>query len=180
MSRVRVGVKRSSVLASRSTLLLVVAAALLSAQPGGYAQTPRPAALKLFKNYFLAGGDYLVGGVGLRGQGDPSTGWAIGTIRLDHVEDVPETADISAAFLYWATLEPTGTAPQSAEARFRGQPFYGKMIGPAERVPGCWGSGGGGGATSSTTQLRVYRADVLRGFPTSTDAKTPRQAPDPG
>lgn len=150
----------------RSAALLFVGAALVLAQPQGQAQVaPRPP-LKLFKNFFLTGGDYVVGGVGLRGQGDSVTKLATGTIPLS---GVPDSADISAAFLYWATLEPNDAPPMSTEGFFRGAAIHGKMIGPASRVPGCWGSGGGGGTTSSSTQLRVYRADVLRNFPVSSD-----------
>ena len=170
MSRISAGVGCSSLFSKRSALLLVVAAVLLSAQPGGYAQTSGLPPLRLFKNYFLAGGDYVVGGVGLRGQGDPSTGLATGTISLS---GVPDNADISAAFLYWATIEPNGDAPMAAEGYFRGALTHGKVISPAVRVPGCWGSGGGGGTTSATTQLRVYRADVLRDFPVSANPSTP-------
>ena len=66
------------------------------------------------------------------------------------------------------SLEPNDTDPMSADAFFRGQPVSGKMIGPATRVPGCWGSGGGAGTVSSTTQLRAYRADIIRNFAQST------------
>ena len=177
MSRVNVGTihkaifgQPSAVRSRRSAALMAIAAVLLFAQPGGLAQTSGAPSLKLFKNYFLAGGDYVVGGVGLRGQGDAATGLATGTITLS---GVPDDADISAAFLYWASLEPNNTPPMSTDGFFRGALIHGKMIGPAGRVPGCWGSGGGGGTTSSTTQLRAYRADVLRNFAVSTDPATP-------
>jgi hypothetical protein len=167
----------------RSAALFLIAIALLLGQPGGHAEVTQ-SPLKLFKNYFLTGGDYEVAGVGLRGQGvpqpDPVTGvtvsLATGSINLS---GVPDTADISAAFLYWASLEPINTPPMSTKGYFRGAPIEGKAIGPLEpantanggfsRVRGCWGSGGGGGTTSATTQLRVYRADVLKNFPVATD-----------
>jgi hypothetical protein len=164
-----VGVQPVALLARRAAALLFIAVILLFSQPGGYAQTSGYPPLKLFKNYFIAGGDYVVGGVGLRGQGDPSTGLATGTISLS---GVPDTADISAAFLYWATIEPNGTPPMAEEAYFRGALVHGKVISPTVRVPACWGSGGGGGSTSATTQLRVYRGDVLRDFPVSAEPDT--------
>jgi hypothetical protein len=152
----------------RGGVMLFLAIALLGMQPRGRAQVSSRPPLKLFKNYFLAGGDYAVGGIGLRGQGNTATGLATGNIALESV--VPPEADISAAFLYWASLEPNDSDPSSSVGYFRGAEIHGKMIGPASRVPACWGSGGGSGTTSSTTQLRVYRADVLRNF--SIDAVT--------
>src|SRR5579863_6709111 len=66
----------------------------------------------LFKNYFLTG-DYVVGGVGLRGHG--VGGWATGTISIpDAIQaratgvaspSVPPGAEVVAAFLYWQTIE---------------------------------------------------------------------------
>src|SRR5829696_3572627 len=87
--------------------LLCAAVVLFCAQPGGRAQSAGRPPLKLFKNYFLAGGDYAVAGIGLRGQGNTATGLATGQITLS---GVPENADISAAYLYWASLEPNDTA----------------------------------------------------------------------
>ena len=171
MTRFRVGIIMSGLVSrGRVPLLLLLGFVLLTLQPGGYAQSSGRPPLKLFKNYFLAGGDYAVGGIGLRGQGDPSTGLATGQIELN---GVPPNADIAAAFLYWLSLEPNDTVPMSADGFFRGEAISGKVIGPAVRVPGCWGSGGGAGAVSSTTQLRAYRADVLRNFAVSTDPATP-------
>src|SRR4051812_26092899 len=68
--------------------------------------------LKLFKNYFVTG-NYVVGGIGLRGQGIaapataalthvPNQNYAQGNITLS---GVPLNADIVAAFLYWQTAE---------------------------------------------------------------------------
>jgi hypothetical protein len=165
----RCKVRRSHV-RSKGAALLLAAAGLLLAQPGGYAQSVRPP-LKFFKNYFLAGGDYAVGGVGVRGQGDPATQLATGNITMS---GVPANADISAAFLYWITLEPTGsTTTMSDVAYFRGQEIRGKNLNPAAvNVPGCWGSGGGN-TVSTVTTSNVYRADVLRYLPLSRNPATP-------
>ena len=154
---------------TRPAALLFIGLSLLLAQAGGQAQVPARPPLKLFKNFFLSGGDYVVGGVGLRGQGDPTTQLATGTIQL---AGVPGNGDISAAFLYWASLEHNDSAPMSADGYFNGSEIHGKVIGPNVRVPGCWGSGGGAGTSSLTTQLRVYRADVLRYLPVSTEPAT--------
>src|SRR5438552_5484341 len=85
-------------------------------------------ALRFFKNYFVTG-DYVVGGVGLRGQGrsvldpckdqnalNPSCANFAGSYAKNSItiEKVPVTlingvrvpADIVAAFLYWQTDEP--------------------------------------------------------------------------
>src|SRR4029453_17003152 len=75
---------------------ITVGIALVFIQPVGHAQTD---ALSFFKNYFITG-DYVVGGVGLRGLGGLSgvPGIARGTIAIS---GVPAKADIVAAFLYW-------------------------------------------------------------------------------
>src|SRR5687767_13033757 len=82
---------------TRARVCFCLAGLLLSAQPAGVAQGGGRPPLQLFKNYFLSGGDYAVGGVGLRGLGDPVTKLAAGDIVL---AGVPPDADISAAFLY--------------------------------------------------------------------------------
>src|ERR1700719_510159 len=69
--------------------------------------------LNFFKNYFVTG-DYVVGGVGLRGLGD-STGFATGTISIPDAKQpnatsVPAGADIVAAYLYWQTVEKSQSA----------------------------------------------------------------------
>ena len=66
---------------------------LLAAQPA-VAQED----LAFFKNYFVTG-DYVVGGVSLRGTG--VGGIATGSISIS---GVPARADILAAFLYWQTV----------------------------------------------------------------------------
>jgi hypothetical protein len=169
MSRAKFGVTRSAVLFKRTAALLCTVIVLLFAQPWGHAQVPARPPLKLFKNYFLAGGDYAVGGIGLRGQGDSTTHLATGTIAMI---GVPAGADISAAFLYWITLEPVDSIAMSDVGYFRGQEISGKLLNPAGvTVPGCWGSGGGG-TTSNSTTARVYRADVLRHLPVSENPDT--------
>src|SRR6266853_1922903 len=71
-------------------------------------------ALQFFKNYFVTG-DYVVGGVGLRGQGvnDPTTAAIAGTVGTNvtsfatgtiPMKGVPQGADIVAAFLYWEII----------------------------------------------------------------------------
>ncbi len=70
--------------------------------------------LNFSKNYILSGGDYVVGGVGLRGLGD-ATGFATGTISIPDLNSVPATgvptgADIVAAFIYWETVEKSHSA----------------------------------------------------------------------
>src|SRR6516165_3727319 len=123
-------------------------------------------ALTFFKNYFVAG-DYVTGGVGLRGQGVVNSGvatmvggsnqlYATGTI---HMGDVPQNADLLAAFLYWETAE-SSSAPSAAGGVFRGAAIVGTQVAPAG-VSSCAGP--------SAPNLRVYRADVLRFLPVPTD-----------
>src|SRR6266404_1517528 len=76
--------------------------------------------LTLSNNYFVTG-DYVVGGVGLRGLG--VNGVATGTIKIPDANSVPATgvppgADIIAAFLYWETVEKTQSAFAGQQAFF--------------------------------------------------------------
>ena len=130
-------------------------------------------ALRLFKNYFVTG-DYVTGGIGLRGMGvpDPATQaiiggpnlkYAKGTIRLS---GVPANADIVAAFLYWQALENT-SQPSGAHGTFLGNKITGKQIAHAGAI-GCWSSGGGSGTGTGAQALRNYRADVMRFLPVNT------------
>src|SRR3954468_23457995 len=86
----------------RRAILLALGGALiigLSRVPAPlHAQGAPPDALSFFKNYFITG-DYVVAGVGLRGQG--VNGVATGSIQ---VSGVPAGADIAAAFLYWQVV----------------------------------------------------------------------------
>src|SRR4051794_2451708 len=138
---------------------------LATALPG---QVPEP--LGFFKNYFVTG-DYVVGGVGMRGKGVPAPAiqaiaggtipnYATATIPMS---GVPQNANIVAAFLYWQTME-NSVSPIGGAGVFRGKRVLGTQIARAG-VLGCWGSGGGSGTTSGAQPLRVYRADVLRYLP---------------
>src|SRR5215472_3603662 len=122
----------------RSIATLAILAALplvfLFAQPAAAqnaAAQPCNTPLCLSNNYFVTG-DYVVGGVGLRGQG--VNGFATGTISIpDAVQSqatgvassrVPDGADIVAAFLYWQTVE-------SSQSSFAGQNGF---FGPAGQI----------------------------------------------
>lgn len=125
-------------------------------------------ALQLFKNYFITG-DYVVGGVALRGQGVPSStiaggvgSYATGVI---HMNGVPQGADIVAAYLYWETISGTGVNQSTlAIGAFRGNRIVGKQL-ASPTVLACFGSGGGNGGTNGATPLLVFRADVLKYLP---------------
>ena len=121
-----------------------------------FAQLGRAAdALNYTKNYFVTG-DYVVGGVGLRGKG--VSGFATGTINIS---GVPAGADIVAAFLYWETDEST-PAPSATNGFFDGNAIVGDVRGNPMN-PQCSSSGGSIGPAGSSG--RVYRADVLRYLP---------------
>src|SRR6266436_9198539 len=86
----------------KSAVLFLLGLLLLVLQPGGHAQAGSDA-LKFFQNFFVTG-DYVVAGVGLRGQGGQNgspAGLATGTIN---VSGVPSDADVVAAFLYWQVV----------------------------------------------------------------------------
>src|ERR1700693_2008746 len=106
-----------TILGSRRLMRTAVALGLLLVlgfAQNGFAQTPTP--LGLSNNYMVTG-DYVVGGVGLSGLGNGS-GFATGTIKIPDpaayatnvpLQQVPAGADIVAAFLYWQTVESSGT-----------------------------------------------------------------------
>jgi hypothetical protein len=128
----------------------------------GLAQSPPPP-LNFYKNYFVTG-DYVVGGVGLRGLGD-STGFATGTIKIPDTQNyanagaVPAGADIVAAFLYWQTVEKAQSAFAGQNGFFNGHAITGILRGNPN-APTSWSAGGCSGSSSGTTTLRTYRADV--------------------
>ena len=126
----------------RVLLLAILPALLLQQSVPSSAQAPD--ALGFFKNYFITG-DYVVGGVGLRGRG--VNGIATGSIAI---QGVPQDADVLAAFLYWQVVtkdDETGDTG-SIGATFRGYPLSAADAEPFAKVLGngtapCWASGGG-------------------------------------
>ncbi|MGA2215114.1 MAG: hypothetical protein ABSH31_17705, partial [Bryobacteraceae bacterium] len=147
--------------------------------PAANAQGP----LNYFQNYFVTG-DYVVGGVGLYGQGaNPSASINFSGVPCTSgpglfASVVPCTAkgavpaDIVAAFLYWETIEPnSATTPTATAGIFDGAvtvagnsspnssyPMSGLPLG-SPQVPACVV---GGSTESTSSYMRVYRADVLR------------------
>ena len=156
--------RQTSQTRSRLTLTACLAILGLGAIP---ARATSP--LHFFKNFFITG-DYLVGGIGLQGQGrpDPATASIVGGTNSSYatgtisVSGVPAGADLVGAFLYWEALE-SSSMPSSTGGTFRGFKIIGLPIAPAS-TPSCVSSGG------STLTLRVYRADVLRFLPFVQDA----------
>ena len=152
----------------------VLTHALLEAQ----APLPQATGLSFFKNYFVTG-NYVVGGVNLRGTGEPD-GLATGIIDLTTLtnDDIPDGADVVAAFLYWETVE-TPNSGSEAGATFQGNlipsaPFdplarndisgIAKVLNPSGNAP-CWSSGGGTGGANGAHKMFARRADVLRFIP---------------
>jgi hypothetical protein len=121
-------------------------------------------ALNFFNNWFVTG-DYVVGGIGLRGTG--VNGVATGSINLS---GVPAGAEPIAAFLYWSTIE-FSTTPQGSDGTFNTYKIRGYLVGNPQN-PGCYSSGGTTGSAGAVG--RVYRADVLRFLPF--DSNNIRQA----
>ena len=123
--------------------------------------------LALANNYFVTG-DYVVGGVGLRGLG--SGGLATGTINIpDSAQakatgvpslSVPPGADIVAAFLYWETVESSlRGAATGQQGFFNGYAITGTIRGDPN-APTSWSTGGCSGSAQGSKTMRVYRADV--------------------
>src|SRR5215469_5835751 len=143
--------------------------------------------LTLSNNYFVTG-DYVVGGVGLRGAGqiDPGTGTllATGTINIPDPNTVPafgvpQGADIVAAYLYWEIVESnlaSATTPYLETAYFNGIPVTGTVRGNPN-APTSWSSGGCSGPSQGSKTLVVYRADVRPYLPLDANGniQTPNQ-----
>jgi hypothetical protein len=124
-----------------------------SAQSGG---------LNLYKNYFVTG-DYVVGGVGLRGLGNAS-GFATGTISIPDQNTVPAAgvpagANVVAAFLYWQTVESSQSAFAGQNGFFNHRPIVGSVLGNPN-APVSWSAGGCSGSANGSKTIRTYRADV--------------------
>jgi hypothetical protein len=143
------------------------------AQPGAAQSTNQ---LSLSNNFFVTG-DYVVGGVGLRGLGtvDPATGLSLatGTITIPdsnqpNASGVPAGADIVAAYLYWETVEKTQSDLAGKNGFFgyvingipRSFPITGVVKLGNDNAPSSWSGGGCAGSNNGTTTLRSYRADV--------------------
>ncbi len=123
----------------------------------GFAQTGLAQnQLNFFNNYFVTG-DYVVGGVGLRGLG--IQGYATGDIIIPNASGVPAGADIIAALLYWQTVESSQTSFAGQQGFFRGYSITGSVLGNPN-APVSWSSGGCNGSSSGSKTMRTYRADV--------------------
>jgi hypothetical protein len=145
---------------------------LLAFAPAALAQTGSSSALQFGNNYFVTG-DYVVGGVGLRGKG--VNGFATGTINIPDANPgiqgpkaVPAGAQIVAALLYWQTVESSRTTFAGQNGFFRavypggpatGFPITGLLLGNPN-APVSWSSGGCSGDAQGSKTMRVYRADV--------------------
>ncbi len=152
--------------------LLAAITGLFLFQPGAVRTSAQADALTFFKNYFITG-DYVVGGVGLRGLG--VNGIATGAIGIS---GVPPGADVQAAYLYWQVVSTDTLGPDSGSmgVTFRGSPLatpagpVGKVLGAFGSAP-CWSSGGGTGSSGGSKRTYTYRADVLRYFDVEADGK---------
>jgi hypothetical protein len=120
--------------------------------------------LKYFKNYFVTG-DYVAAGVGLQHTG--VNGFANGTITIDPAQ-IPQGAEVVAAYLYWQTISSSGAPDPSAlqGAQFKGNDIskIAVLISPSGSAP-CWSSGGATGSSNGSKATWSYRADVMPYFP---------------
>src|SRR5262245_39617326 len=144
---------------SRILRVLVCVCCLLLSAEAGRAQSST--GLALANNYFVTG-DYVVGGVGLRGSG--VNGIATGQIKIPdpaqpNAGAVPAGADVVAAFLYWETVEGNQTTFAGQNGTFNGYPITGVLRGDPN-APTSWSTGGCSGSAQGSKTMRVYRADV--------------------
>src|SRR5260370_8733253 len=181
---------------ARATIALGLLLILGLAQ-SGLAQTSNP--LNFSKNYILSGGDYVVGGGGLRGLGD-ATGFATGRISIpDTVQaaatgvpspGVPDGANIVTAFLYWETVEKSMSAFAGQKGFFgpinfnsdgsvssvSSHPITGTVLGNGNAPP-SWGSGGFAGSSTGAPTLRPYRSHVRPFLPLDANVNLVASAP---
>ena len=160
MSHSGIAGTRSSRMMARTAVVVAILVLSLFTQ-SSLAQTGTPP-LNFFNNYFVTG-DYVVGGVGLRGLGDAS-GFATGTISIPDANSIPATgvpagADIVAAFLYWETVESSQTTFAGQQGFFNGYAIAGAVLGNPN-APVSWSSGGCTGSSQGSKTMRSYRADV--------------------
>jgi hypothetical protein len=147
--------------ANMKRVILVVVAALIALHGSGPVSA-QSGSFHFFKNYFVTG-DYVVGGVGLRGSG--------GAPQTIVVNGVPASADVLGMFLYWQTVVSTSALASASDgATFEGQEIGGisdaegtnvKLVNTGGTSP-CWSAGGATGASSGSKVLAIFRADVLR------------------
>src|SRR6516164_10145608 len=154
----------------KSTLVLGLLM-FCSGQPGS-AQTPLP--LSLNNNYMVTG-DYVVGGWNktssttingtLMSKGSISIpdATAYASNVAPQQEQVPTGADIVAAFLYWQTVENSGSHA-GQNGYFRDFPITGSILGNPN-APVSWSSGGCAGSSQGSKTIVTYRAEVSSYIP---------------
>jgi hypothetical protein len=146
----------------KRAVLAVVAALIALHGSGPVSAQGSSGSFHFFKNYFVTG-DYVVGGVGLRGSG--------GTAQSIVVNGVPANADVLGMFLYWQTVVSSSELASASD----GVTFEGIEIGGVTDAEGtnvklvntggtspCWSAGGATGASNGSKVLAIFRADVLR------------------
>jgi hypothetical protein len=135
--------------------------------------------LTIFKNYFVTG-DYVV--AGWVEQSSDGT-YATGTITVPDPKqkpylqsgvqtDVPQGADIVAAYLYWATVEGNQSSFVGQHAFFNGYAITGDILGNPN-APVSWSAGGCSGAANGSKTMRTYRADVRPYLPVDNGPQSP-------
>ena len=143
-----------------SVTLVFIVLVFCSSQLGS-AQTQTPLPLGLNNNYMVTG-DYVVGGWS-KTTGSitiPDPGAYAGNVPP---QQVPPGADIVAAFLYWQTVENSGTY-QGQNGSFNGGAITGTILGNPN-APVSWSSGGCAGSSQGSKTIVTYRADVSNLIP---------------
>ncbi|MFI5112170.1 MAG: hypothetical protein ACHP9S_05075 [Terriglobales bacterium] len=161
MSHFSIAGTRSGRIVARTAVVAAALVLSLFAQSALATNPPSPPPLNFFNNYFVTG-DYVVGGVGLRGSG--VNGFATGTISIPDANSVPATgvpagADIVAAYLYWQTVESSLTKFAGQQGTFNGYAITGAVLGNPN-APQSWGLSFCTGWFPLFKTIRSYRADV--------------------
>src|SRR6516165_6316002 len=160
----------------KSTLVLGLLM-FCSGQPGS-AQTPLP--LSLNSNYMVTG-DYVVGGWNKTSSTTINgTLMSTGSISIPDAtaygphapQQVPTGADIVVAFLYWQTVENSGSHA-GQNGYFRGFPITGTILGNPN-APVSWSSGGCAGSSQGSKTIVTYRAEVSSYIPVDANGNVPQ------
>jgi hypothetical protein len=157
--------------------LFSIGLVVLMAQQTGHAQQgtdPLP-----YSGGFLVTGNYVVGGVDLNHQNNPTQfdatlGLSFSTGFLN-ISGVPDNADILGAYLYWETVHLTGVSNPEVGVKFDDHDVNDPsipipLVKSSAELPLTGGSCYGSGGQNQQYRLTMFKTDVLRFLPKRSDS----------
>ena len=163
----------------KSSAVITLLVLLLGFAQIAPAQAPTPLPLSLENNYMVTG-DYVVGGWMKTGPTTINgTLMSTGTIKIPDLEaygnqnvalqQVPQGADIVAAYLYWEAVENSGVhsgqngffsnGTMDSSGNLVNYPIIGTQLGNPN-APVSWSAGGCTGSSQGSKTIVTYRAEV--------------------